>query len=292
MVAGLAHLLFKSWEPPLVPLQVSRQQKMEESFQQLFDNLTYHLNTDIVDVHNRPNHSYQHWDIVGEDIVDLTEEIDCFARNGMWYRQEYRWVDINQIIVSDVWKPKSLKDANELIQQQQDLKNVRLNLADNGKYTVIDGIHRIHALREKGYANVLAKVGNIVERHKPTLPLNAEPHYAILKRMVLLKTATTKLLSEVNHGPIVIRHETNNVFNFSIRRDNAAAHDPPPDCTVVVNEVIIDQRDDDPRDDHIIATAIIQGQAFWFAGSYKQVSYNILHHELLRDRYQQARGSF
>ena len=201
-----------------------------------------------------------------------------FAREGVWYRKEYRWVQIVDIKPQREWKPKSRKYAVGKIKQNEALIPVCLCVDasdDVHQYTIWDGIHRILALKDMGYAYVLAKVTNVKVHQQPSLPPEAALHYKELERMALLFAATEILgiqyldVPKLNENVYLVSL-VKNVIGFSILRhdrDDGNVEDFPPDCTVVVLSVDVND---------INVTATIFSQEFHYQGTYQEVSRRIL----------------
>ena len=208
---------------------------------------------------------------------DLTEGIVEFAKEGVWYRQEYRWVKIVDIKPQREWKPKSRKYAVRQIKLKKSLVPVdlRVDASDHAhQYTIMDGIHRILALRGMGYTYVLAKVDKVKVHQQPSLPPEAAPHYRELERMALLFDATTilgkKYLTVPKNVYLVSLQKDLNVVGISILRDDRDdrnVEDLPPDCTVVVLSV---------DGNEVNVTATIFSQEFQYLGTYLEVSTRIL----------------
>ena len=133
---------------------------------------------------------------------------------------------------------------------------LRVDASDHvHQYTIMDGIHRILALRGMGYTYVLAKVNKVKVHQQPSLPPEAPPHYRELERMALL-FATTEILGTK------YLHVLKNVVSFSILRDDdGTVEDFPPDCTVVVLSV---------DENEVDVTATIFLQKFQYLGTYQE----------------------
>ena len=206
---------------------------------------------------------------------DLTEGIVEFAKEGVWYRQEYRWVKIVDIKLQRQWKPKSRKYAVRRIKLKKSLVPVdlRVDASDHAhRYTIMDGIHRILALRGMGYTYVLAKVNKVKVHQQPLLPPEAAPHYRELERMALLFAATTILGTKYLNVPknVYLVSLQKNVVSFNILRDgqdDRSVEDFPSDCTVVVLSV---------DGNEVNVTATIFSQEFQYLGTYQEVSTRIL----------------
>ena len=76
------------------------------------------------------------------------------------------------------WNPKSREYAVEKITRKEDLIPVHLYVSDGPyQYTIVDGIHRILALKQMGYTHVLAEVLNVKVHQQPSLPQEAVSLY-------------------------------------------------------------------------------------------------------------------
>ena len=114
------------------------------------------------------------------------------VQTGVWYRQEYRWVQITNIEPKRDWKLKSREYAVGKITRKEDLVPVRLYDSDDAhEHTIVDGIHRILALKQMGYTYVLAEILDIEVKQKPLLPREAASHYEELERMTVLFYSTS-----------------------------------------------------------------------------------------------------
>ena len=146
---------------------------------------------------------------------------------------------------------------------------------DVHQYTIWDGIHRILALKEMGYAYVLAEVPSVKVHQQPSLPPEATLHYKELERIALLFAATEILGTQYLDAPklnenVYLVSLKKNVISFSILRhdrDVGNVEDFPPDCTVVVLSVDVND---------ISVTATIFSQEFQYRGIYQEVSRHIL----------------
>ena len=238
------------------------------------------LNVNIVN--QRPNGGYVYSVIQEvEEYQELRKQIVQFAINGEWTRNEYRWVDIRHIEPRDVWKPESLQYSLGLIERGEGL--IRVLLMDgkvNGveRYTLLDGIHRIHALMNKGFTHVLALITDIRVQERPPLPPGVENlfPYATLEEMALLNCAAMRLRGQLDVGPVCLisRESPYNVIEFSILRngvDRRNVNALPPDCRVTVTG-----SDFENGGFNITTAAILFGNQHHFLGSYEEVSANIL----------------
>ena len=220
-----------------------------------------------------------------EATQDLTEAIVHFARYGEWSRQEYRWVQITNIEPKREWKPKSREYAVGKITRKEDLVPVRLyDSDDTHEHTIVDGIHRILALKQMGYTYVLAEILNVEVKQKPLLPREAASHYEELERTALLCYAASRLsgVSCLNVGNVyLLEPSKRGVIYFSILRHDRDVENVrhfPPDCTVVVRDVIVSRDGEDGEDgeEDVHVTATIFSQEFKYHGTYKEVTMRIL----------------
>lgn len=220
---------------------------------------------------------YPYFRTEGSEVAtqDLTEAIVNFAREGVWHRKEYRWVQIVDIKLQKKWKQESRKYAVGKIKQSEALIPVCLDVDasdDVHQYTIRDGIHRILALKGMGYAYVLAEVCKVKVHQQPSLPPEAALHYKELERMALLFAAAKVLGTKYLIVPenVYLVSLVKNVIGFSILRhdkDDGNVEDFPPDCTVVVLSVDVND---------INVTATIFSQEFQYRGTYQEVSRHIL----------------
>ena len=248
---------------------------MDEPFQYLC--VARPLNVNIVN--QRPIGGYANSVIREvEEYQELREQIVDFALSGEWTRDEYRWVDIRHIELKDVWKPPSLEYALGLIEREEGLLRVRLTVDGVERYTILDGIHRIHALINRGYTHVLALVSDIKVQERPLLPPEAENllPYATFEEMALLNWAAGRLCSQLNVGDvfIILRKSPYNVIEFSILRNSVTTMNVntlPPDCVVTVTGFNFEN-----GKFNITTTAILFGNQHQCRGSYEEVAANIL----------------
>ena len=215
-----------------------------------------------------------------EATQDLTKAIADFAIYGEWSRQEYRWVQITNIEPKREWKPKSREYAVGKITRKEDLVPVRLYDSDDAhEHTIVDGIHRILALKQMGYTHVLAEILDVEVKQKPLLPREAASHYEELQRMALPLCAASRLFNHLNvRNVYLLETSKRDVIYFSIlRRDRNVENVRhfPPDCTVVVRDVIV-SRDGEDGEEDIHVTATIFSQEFKYHGTYKEVTMHIL----------------
>lgn len=251
---------------------------MDEAFQYIC--VANPLNVNIVN--QRPNGGYVH-SVIQEvkEYQELRELIFQFAINGEWTRDEYRWVDIRHIEPRDVWKPQSLQHSLGLIQQGQELMRVLLSVDGvvDGveRYTISDGIHRIHALTESGFTHVLALVQGIRVQGRSPIPPGLENlfPYATLEEMALLNRAAIRLCGKLNVDNVyILREPPYNVIEFSILRNDVTIGNVktlPPDCMVTVTGFNFEN-----GGFNITTTAILFGNQYHFSGSYEAVSAIIL----------------
>ncbi len=119
-----------------------------------------------------PEGSYPHFK--KEELL-IRSTLD-FERDGVWYKEEHRWVAIADVQCRDMWKQKSLEYAKKQIAQSKPLYRVHLELAEpdeSYKYTIGDGIHKINALKSLSFTHVLAWIPSRVVHTKPPLPPDA-----------------------------------------------------------------------------------------------------------------------
>lgn len=211
---------------------------------------------------------------------------------GVWSKCEYRWVEFSDIECREVWKPSSLQYWTQQIRQQLPLKPVHLGLQDSSDpeqpnqpsetYCIIDGIHRINALKSLKYTHVLAYC-NVPSHQKPVLPPIAAPHYEKLRTMAFLRRAAGELIGVhylSNDYNFYIISQRDNTIEFSILAGDTNISNVetlPPDCEVVVtNTTLLPPDLDGPRQLQIDVTATIFERQFEYSGTLKDVSTLIL----------------
>ena len=149
-------------------------------------------------------------------------------------------------------------------------------------YEIIDGIHRIEALRRNGFTYVLAGVIGIPVCERPFLPPRAAQHYEKLKVMILNETAATLLsgAGKLNIGNVFMFPLRSNVIKFSILRngkDIGNVCELPPDC-----ELTVFLTPDPTRDEimiHVTAKIVSSRQVVEereYNGTVQDVSWRIL----------------
>ncbi len=138
----------------------------------------YPLQSDL----SPPEGSYPYFNKVEELYCDLIRSTINFERNRVWFQKEHKWADIQY---RDTWKPESLELAMKKIALSKPLYRILLELAkpnESYKYTIVDGIQRINALKSQSFTHVLALCLEIPVYINP-LPPGAP--YSELKQMAL-----------------------------------------------------------------------------------------------------------
>ncbi len=189
----------------------------------------YPLQSDL----SPPEGSYPYFE-VEKLYCDLIRNTINLERNGVWYKNEHRWVPIADIQCRDTWKPESLELAMRQIALSKPLYRVLLELAkpnESYKYTIVDGIQRINALKSQSFTHVLALCLEIPVYINPWPP--GAP-YSELKQMALNVDAAITLsgVSMLNVGNVCIM-PLHNIIKFCIKRPGTDIGSPP-DCELEV----------------------------------------------------------